>query len=476
MRGGPPFSPPTVAPPDPPYGRWRGALVLARNPVEWWPQRLYDGESLTFTRGDRRFLLVTDPVDAEAVLLGRADAFARSYLTRLTLGPALGEGLLTSDGERWRAQRRLAAPAFRPPSIAALQPVMRRAAEAAAERLAARPGRVDVMAEMVHATFDIILETTLGADAGRVDRAAAARDVTVYLETVGNPDVLDVLGLLTWLPRPWKRAGFRAARRMRADIHSIIAERRRQGVAAPAAAAAAAAAVEDGGSADLLSQLLAGTDPETGAPMADERVADNLLTFIAAGHETTALALTWTLSILARLPGLQDDIAAEAAALGPPGPDAAERLQLARRVLMEAMRLYPPAPLIVRDVVAEAEVAGVRLRPGDHVSIAVYPMQRNRRVWDEPGVFDPDRFLPERIAARHRFAWIPFGGGPRICIGMGFAMTEAVTVLATLCRRLRFAAVEDHAIVPVQRVTLRPRGGMPLEVRVRGDGAGPSPP
>ncbi|HUG62676.1 MAG TPA: cytochrome P450 [Methylomirabilota bacterium] len=449
------FEPPTVIPPDPPYGPWRGALVLARNPVEWWPRRLYEGESVTFSRGSRRFLIVTDPADAETVLLDRADCFARSFLTRLTLGPALGEGLLTSDGDLWRSQRRLAAPAFSPRSIADLLPTMNRAAEDAASRLAHRSGRIDAMQEMVRTTFDIILETTLGPDAGRIDRDAAARDVGVYLETVGNPDVLDILGFMTWLPRPWKWAGYRAAGRMRDDIAAVVAARR----ARPA-----------DGRADLLAQLLAEADPDTGAAMAESSVVDNLLTFIAAGHETTALALTWTISILARLPDLQDALAKEAESVlggGPVGPADIDRLDLHRRVLQESMRLYPPAPLIVRDVIADVEVGGHRLGPGDHVSIAVYPMQRSRTIWEEPNAFDPDRFLPDRASGRHRFAWLPFGGGPRICIGMGFAMAEAVTVLATLSRRVWFSAVDDHEIAPVQRVTLRPKGGMPVEVRRR---------
>jgi cytochrome P450 len=372
------YSPPTVTPPDPPYGRWRGALVLARNPVEWWPRKLYEGESHTFTRGSRRFLLVTDPALAQAVLLDHAEAFHRSFLTRLTLGPALGDGLLTSDGDIWRAQRRLAAPAFRPQSLAGLLPVINRAADAAADRLSQADGRVDVMAEMVRTTFEIILQAALGPDAGRVDAAAAARDVSVYVETVGNPDVLDILGLLTWLPRPWKWAGHRAARRMRAEIAAAVSARR--------------ARPSEPGS-DLLAQLMAGTDPETGEAMGDERLTDNLLTFIAAGHETTALALTWTLFILASLPALQDELAAEASGRlghGPVGIDAVDDLNLHRRVLQEAMRLYPPAPLIVRDVVADVAIGEHRLRPGDHVSIAVYPMQRNRRIWDDPDAFDPD--------------------------------------------------------------------------------------
>jgi cytochrome P450 len=449
----PRFVPDTITPPSVPYGPLRGAMVLARNPLEWFPQKLYEGRPHVFRRGGRTFVVVADPVDAETILLKRAECFQRSYIAEFTLKPALGTGLLTADGESWRTQRRIAAPAFRPANLAALAPVMGEAAAAGAARLAAQPGLVDVTQETTRITFEVIRRTVFGDLGAAVDPDSVARDLALYLDKVGNPDVLDLFGAPRWIPHPWKRSGLKAAGRMRALAAATLAEKRRAG------------ALGD----DIASLLIAARDPDTGAPMPDERIVDNLITFIAAGHETTSLALTWTLSILAHLPHLQDALAAEAAAVAGDGPvsaDDVERLALHRRVLMEAMRLFPPAPAIIRNVVAEVEVAGVRLGPGDHASVAIYPMHRRRDLWPDADAFDPDRFLPDG-PARHRFAWLPFGGGPRVCIGQGFAMMEAAIILAALVRAVRVAPGGGPRVRPVQRVTLRPAGGMPLRVERR---------
>lgn len=445
------FTPETVVPPARPFGRLRGAATLARNPLEWFPRSLYEGRPLVFRRGARRYVVVSEPADAETILLTKSDCFRRSYIAAFTLKPALGEGLLTADGESWRAQRRIAAPAFRPAEVAALSPAMTAAAGDAVRRLAARaPGVVDVLPEMGRATFAVIARAVFGDFAGRADPDAVARDLSLYLSKVGNPDVLDLFGAPAFIPHPWKWAGYRAAGRMRRLAADVLAEKRAAGAL----------------SGDLASRLATARDPETGRTMEDARIVDNLVTLIAAGHETTALALTWTLSILAHLPDLQDALAAEAAAVGGAGPDTVERLPLTRQVLMEAMRLFPPAPAIVRSVTAPVTVAGVALEPDDHVSVAVYPMHRRADLWPEPDGFDPARFAPA-AGERHRFAYLPFGGGPRICIGMGLAMMEATVILAALVQALRFQPAAGPRVRPVQKVTLRPAGGMPLTLSAR---------
>lgn len=424
--------PPTLTPPDRPYCPIPGLLVLARNPLAWFARPLYEGRPQVVERGGRTFVTTADPADAETVLNRSAEAFRRSFIAEFTLRPALGHGLLTADGDLWRRQRRIAAPAFRPAAVDALKPVMAEAAAEAVGRIRTADGRIDAAAEMARTTFDVISSTVFGRRGGAEEQAAVARDLAVYLARVGNPDPLDLLGAPRWVPHPWKWAGLRAAARMRAMAEKRLAEARARG-----------------SGDDLAALLVAARDPETGEPMPDERIVDNLLTFVAAGHETTALALAWTLAILARLPELQEALAAEAAAA--PAVD----LPLHRRVLSETMRLFPPAPMIIRSVTAPVRVAGCDLKPGDHVSVAVYPMHRRADLFPDPAGFDPDRFLPEAVASRHRYAWLPFGGGPRICIGMGFAMAEAEIILSTLTRAFRFEAAGDWPM-PVQRVTLRP--------------------
>jgi cytochrome P450 len=203
--------------------------------------------------------------------------------------------------------------------------------------------------------------------------------------------------------------------------------------------------------------------------MSDEQLVDNLLTFLAAGHETTAKLLTWALYLLARAPDWQERLRAEALAVTGGAPIAAghiERLVLMQRVLKETMRLYPPAPVLTRVTAEEVELDGTTIDKGVLIVMPIYAVHRHRKVWDDPDRFDPDRFLPEREATYQRAQFMPFGFGPRTCIGSSFAMIEATAILTTLVRGARFGWDGRHAPEPVSRVTLRPKGGMPLRVTV----------
>lgn len=450
--------PETITPPEKPLGLVKGLLAGGRNPIEAWPAALYREPYVRFTIAGRVFLMIADPDMAKTVLLDRADAFGRSTIADRILRPALGDGLLTADGESWRAQRRIAAPAFRQSVLDGLVPVMSAAGRACADRLAAADGaRVDVMAEMTRATADVILATLLGGEDSGLDTEALAADVADYLDTTGRAGPFDLLGLPEWLPQPWKARGRRAAKRLRAAVAEMVARyaAREKSADAPMT---------------LTGALIAAQDPQSGVGMSDAQLIDNVLTFVTAGHETTALALTWTLSILAKLPALQDELAAETAAIVGDGPVEArhiEALKLHERVISEAMRLYPPVAIIGRTVTEPVELGGVALAPGDQAQCVIYVIQRHERLWEEPSGFNPDRFLPEAAAARHRYAYMPFGAGPRICIGMRFAMMEATAILAEVVRAVRVAPDPDHRIRPVMTVTMRPEGGMPLYVRAR---------
>jgi len=205
--------------------------------------------------------------------------------------------------------------------------------------------------------------------------------------------------------------------------------------------------------------------------MTDEELVRNLATFMLAGHETTAVALTWTLWLLAKYPHVQDQVAAEAqVTIGSSGAVEAqqvERLTFTRQVLQEAMRLYPPAPAISRQPLVPLVLGGEQLTPATQVTITTYPLHRNRRVWKNPDSCDPDRFAVDQTKTRPRYAYLPFGAGPRSCIGASFAMIEATVALAVLVHAFRFTAVIGHRPHPVARVTLRPRGGMPLYIEPR---------
>ena len=204
--------------------------------------------------------------------------------------------------------------------------------------------------------------------------------------------------------------------------------------------------------------------------MSVDEIVANLLTFITAGHETTAVALTWTLWLLAKDQVTQQRVFDEVSSVaGDQTIDAThlESLSFCRQVIQEAMRLFPPAPGIARISKTAVKIGGMQFPAGTRVHIPVFALHRNAGLWDNPDAFDPDRFAPDRVKARPRFAFLPFGGGPRVCIGGGFAMLEAATILATVVRAFRFDPVSGHKPKPVARVTLRPAGGMPLFITER---------
>ncbi|NVN30898.1 cytochrome P450, partial [Endobacter medicaginis] len=225
---------------------------------------------------------------------------------------------------------------------------------------------------------------------------------------------------------------------------------------------------------DLLDRLLDARDPESGRAMDDSEIVDNLITFVAAGHETTAQALGWTLDLLARHPRVMAEVSAEIDAVTRGGcvlPEHLVHLVLTRRVLEEGMRLFPPAPIIGREVqdgFALERLGGLEVEPVATIIVPIWAVHRHRRLWDEPGQFDPDRFLPERVASRHRYTWLPFGVGPRVCIGAGFAMLEGMAILAVLLARLRFVPADPSTPAPRMAITLRPATPLRLRPLLRG--------
>jgi cytochrome P450 len=221
---------------------------------------------------------------------------------------------------------------------------------------------------------------------------------------------------------------------------------------------------------DLVDLLMQAQDPETGRRMDDDLLRDNLLTFIGAGHETTALALTWSLYLLGSHPPTAARVRAEVAGVAGEASithEHVERLAFTRQVIHEAMRLFPSLPLMSRMCGEDTEAGGLAVKKGTFIFIPIYAIHRHRRLWRDPDVFDPDRFGAEESAARHRFAYLPFGGGPRVCIGQTFAMIEAVAILATLVRGAALEPDPGHRIRPMVRVSMRPQGGMPMTLRLR---------
>jgi cytochrome P450 len=411
--------------------------TMLRSLIEAWPQQIYTQPLVTTRFLGRRTTYVCDPGQIRSLMVDQADALEREPFMLRALAPALGSGVLTADGPHWRGQRRTAVPMFRPDRVRGFVPAMARAAEATRTRWrgeAPPDGARDLLREMMRTTFDVIVATMVSGDA------------------------LEMLHAPAWVPHPGARAGAAAARYLRGEVARTIARRR--------------ARAEPG--TDLLGLLLEARDPETGQPLSDASVIDNLLTFVAAGHETTALALAWTFRVLAEHPEVERRVLAEMAALDADldadlaaDPGAADRLPYTRQVLLEVMRLYPPAPLIVRRAKAPVRLGAVTVPAGQSIHVPVYALHRHALLWDRPEAFDPDRFAPDRAAARDRYAYLPFGAGPRVCIGMSLALTECLVILATLLPAFRFVP-ETPAMPRAQfRVTLRPEGGLRMRVAPR---------
>ncbi len=411
------------------------------------------GDVVYFRIGSRRGYLITNPADVRHVLQDNARNYHKSPLYD-KLRMTLGNGLLTSEDEFWLRQRRIAQPAFNRQRLAMLAGVMADAARDAASEWQATASSgepVDVAQEMMRLTRTIVLRALLGADLGPFT-AGVDQAWTIINERVGES--FWSLGLTDRLPTP-KYRRFRAAQAvLRGAVDHAISQCRRSQT----------------DSADLLSLLLSARDEETGEAMTDEQLRVEVTTFLLAGQETTSLALTWTWYLLSQHPDAQRRLEEEIDVVlngRSPEYDDLANLPYTRMVIDEAMRLYPPAWGFSRQALADDDLGGFRLPRGWLAFIIPYVLHRLPGAWADPEAFDPDRFLPEATAARPKFVYLPFGAGPRQCIGSHFALIEAQLVIATLAQRYRLRLVPGHRVEPWPLITLRPRFGMPMTIERR---------
>ena len=407
------------------------------------------GDIVPLRLGPRTAVLLSHPDYVEDVLVTHNRVFTKSPTLRNSRR-LFGHGLLTSEGDFWRRQRRLSQPAFSRERLASYGELM----IACTERTIGSwvPGQErDVHADMMRLTMEIVGRALFGADVG-----AAATEVGDALEVAlerFNARVESLLFLLPdTLPMPGNLAYLRAAGRLDRVVFGIIERRRGE--------------TEERG--DLLSMLLRARDGD-GSRMTDHQLRDEVMTLFLAGHETTAIALSWTWYLLATHPAVERKLLAELrAVLADRTPSVADlpRLKYAERVVTEVLRLYPPAWSISREALQPCEIGGYRLAKGHVAMLSQWVVHRDPRFFDRPDDFDPDRWAAEG-AARPRYAYFPFGGGPRLCIGAGFAMMEAVLVLATILQRFRLALVPGQDFTPWATVTLRPRHGVRVIPRGR---------
>ncbi|ETX13944.1 cytochrome P450 [Roseivivax halodurans JCM 10272] len=422
-------------------------LSLARrNALSIVPEAALTEPALSGKAG-RRWHMLMDPEALKLVLKDRLDNYPKSVVTKQLLRPGLGESLFISEGSHWRWQRRTAAPAFAPRPVEAMGEVMTEGAERVCDRLDARIGApANLYDEMVTVTLEVITAVTFSGDAG-FDRDRMHRAINAYLDQVGRISLLDVLGAPDWVPRPGRLLRGGQLREMKAQADEAVELRRARGA--------------KDGAPDLLDLLLAAEDPETERRMTTRELRDNLITFVVAGHETTALALSWALYLIGRDPERQarareearDVLGARAATAGD-----LDRLPYIHAVIDEAMRLYPSASLVSRNAVEADRLPNADVAAGDIVMMPIYALHRHHDLWSDPHEFRPERWLD--WPRPDRYAYLPFIDGPRICIGARFAMQEAMIVLATLLARYRFTPVPGREPDPVMVITLRPQGGV----------------
>ena len=431
-----------------PLGLWQTAKVLRHSPVEILPQ-----EAFQFTRISAPFMgrtvhTLSGPDELKAVLADDPDAWRKSPLIQRMLRPILGEAILTAHGDWWKIQRKAMQPGFVRQRIQNLVPHMADAAETAALSLRAAAGPSDITPALNQAALSVI-EAALFTEAEDFDRGAIRSAIEQVFEETGRTRFSDLLPLPETMPRILGPKALKARRILRDAVMREIGKRK------------AGDAKRD----DLLQLLLdAQAEDETGLTNIDVR--DNVLSLVIAGHETTAIAIGWALYILASRPDWQDRMRAEVGAVAADAPLLASHLRglvFTRQIIDETLRLYPPAPLVGRQAIRDTRICEREVKKGDVAILAFYALHRHHRYWPDPDGFDPGRFSAEN---RPTDPWLfkPFGGGPRACVGSGFALTEATIILATLVRRLRFSVPEGYEPYPVMTVTLRPEGGLPLSV------------
>lgn len=423
---------------------WRDRLGLMSGVIEEF------GDVVRFKMGPKTLYFFNHPEHARHVLADNAENYHKG-LGLIQAKRVLGEGLLTSEDDLWRQQRRTIQPTFQRDRIARYAGVVVDQAKAMLDELDHSAGGepVDVVHEMTHLTLGVLGQTLLDADLAPFDLLGPAFDVVqgqAMFEMVS-------LGMVPmWLPLPRQRRFKTAMRQLEDVIFTLTSEREKSGGT---------------GGDDVISRLLEAYRGEKDEELRHRRLRDELVTILLAGHETTSSTLSWTWYLVSQAPEVRERMRAEAlSVLGDRDPVYADlhSLVYTNQVIQEAMRLYPPVWILPRRALTEDRIDGFVIPAGADVMICPYTLHRHRDFWDAPDTFDPDRFDPGRTVTRHRYAYIPFGAGPRFCVGNNLGMMEAVLVAAMVARRFSLGLAPGYEVIPDPMLSLRVRGGLPMTV------------
>ncbi len=442
----PPNAKPTL------QGYLRYFRIMAKNPLEIFTEANFEEFIQTSRVFGQKYALVHDPEAVRRFLVTNADNYQLTRMRRALFEPLIGDGLLIAEGDLWKRTRKALTPVFDHRNVRGFAPLMRDVAAREADALAARDGETVPMSRaMLTLALDVLTACLFSGD-DALDADRFSRNLDRLLHIAGMPHPLDLMAAPEWLPRLGRGEALKIIAELRDQVNALLSARR--------------ARPKETGTDDFLSLLMnAGADE--GVPLSDTEIVDNLITFLAAGHETTARTLTWTFYLLSKSPEAFSRAGAEvdAAALATVDPaDWSVRLPFVTAVIKESMRLYPAAAMFSRLAVAPDRLGDVDIAAGTEIVTSPWVLHRHSKLWDRPWVFDPDRFMGEAANKIPRHAYMPFGAGPRICIGASFSMQEMVIVLAEFLARVRWEHVGAEEPQPIMRITVQPSTDVPMRM------------
>jgi cytochrome P450 len=447
-------------PPKPParpdrVSLWRYAKLFREDILSAQPARLYRAWMAEFKTPFFRSYLMNQPELVKTVLKERPDDFPKSDRIGEGLRPLLGNSVFLTNGETWKRQRRIIDPAFEGGRLRETFPAMWDAAEATAARLEGQAGQViEIEAETSHAAADVIFRTLFSLPIEHEVARAVFDEFRNYQRSQPILNLGAFLPLPRWMPRLFRKDTRASAARIRALITELTRDRM--------------AHIEAGTAPDdLATKIMTQADPVTGETFDTEEMVDQVAIFFLAGHETSASALAWALYLVATHPEWQERLAEEAQALGDCDFAVTSKLKLSRDVFREALRLYPPVPMMVRETTCPEKFRDREVKPGAQLVLSPWHLHRHERLWDNPDWFDPTRWQSENGKKCQREAYIPFSAGPRVCTGAGFAMVEGPLILSRILRDFQVTAQPDRVPVPVAHLTVRSDKGIWLALSKR---------
>lgn len=444
-------------PPKPParpdkVSLWRYVKLFRQDILSAQPAKLYRAWMAEFRTPFFRSFMVNDPKLVDLVLKERPDDFPKSSRVSEGLRPLLGESVFLTNGETWKRQRRIIDPAFEGGRLRDTFPAMWAASQACVARL--EEGIVEIEEVTSHAAADVIFRTLFSIPIENEIAAEVFSEFRDYQRSQPIVNIAAFLPLPRWMPRFFRRRTRETAKSIRSLIARLTQAR---------ADEIAAGTAPD----DLATKIMTTEDPETGERFTPEEMVDQVAIFFLAGHETSASALAWTLYLLALYPEWQERLAQESAALNDCDFKVMSELKLSRDVFREALRLYPPVPMMVREAGCPQEFRGREVKTGSQIVLSPWHLHRHERIWARPDAFEPERWQTEEGRGCAREAYMPFSAGSRVCTGAGFAMVEGPLILSMLLKMFRFELVEGRVPQPVVHLTVRAKDGIWLKVSKR---------